>query len=50
MPATPEQAMTQGRPDVAEHVLRALGALAPNLAPGSPPAAAYRLIDEPEDG
>jgi len=43
------QAMTDDRLDVAEHLLRALEALAPNCAPGSPVAEAYLLVAEPED-
>ena len=41
--------MTDDRLDVAEHLLRALEALAPNCAPGSPVAEAYLLVAEPED-
>ena len=44
------QAMTDDRLDVAEHLLRALEALAPDCASGSPLADAYLLVAKPEDG
>jgi hypothetical protein len=44
-----KQAMTDDRPDAAEHLLRALEALAPDCAAGSPLAGAYLLVAEPED-
>jgi hypothetical protein len=47
--ATLKQAMIDDRLDVAEHLLRALEALAPDCAPESPLAAAYLLIGGPKD-
>ncbi len=40
--------MTDGRLDVADHLLRALEVLAPGTAPGSPLADAYRAVGEPQ--
>jgi len=48
--ATLKQAMNDGRLDVADHLLRALEALAPGCAPGSPLGDAYLLAAGPEDG
>ena len=39
-----KQAMEEGRPDVAQHLLCALETLYPDAMPGSPPAAAYLTI------